>query len=87
MGKRKYSTVRVNRFDWESLAEDVEQQRIIIGIDVAKVPLTYPKLGNTGPAAVPLTLAQEADSLNPGDRVLCLGMGSGINAMALEIVW
>ncbi len=36
MGKRKYQTVRVNRFDWEALAEDVEQQRIIIDIDVAK---------------------------------------------------
>lgn len=58
-----------------------------LGIDVDKVPLTYPKLGNTGPAAVPLTLAQESESLNPGDRVLCLGMGSGINAMALEILW
>uniref|UniRef100_UPI003F6BFC56 3-oxoacyl-[acyl-carrier-protein] synthase III C-terminal domain-containing protein n=1 Tax=Congregibacter sp. TaxID=2744308 RepID=UPI003F6BFC56 len=58
-----------------------------LGIDVDKVPLTYPKLGNTGPAAVPLTLAQESESLKPGDRVLCLGMGSGINAMALEIAW
>ncbi len=36
MGKRKYRTVRVNQFDWESLAEDVEQQQIIIGVDVAK---------------------------------------------------
>lgn len=58
-----------------------------LGIDVNRVPLTYPRLGNTGPAAVPLTLAQESQSLSAGDRVLCLGMGSGINAMALEIAW
>jgi 3-oxoacyl-[acyl-carrier-protein] synthase III len=58
-----------------------------LGIDISRVPLTYPRLGNTGPAAVPLTLAQESETLNAGDRVLCLGMGSGINAMALEIAW
>jgi len=29
----------------------------------------------------------EADSLNAGDRVMLLGMGSGINAMATELVW
>jgi len=58
-----------------------------LGIDIDRVPLTYPRLGNTGPAAVPLTLAQESESLAAGDRVLCLGMGSGINAMALEILW
>jgi len=58
-----------------------------LGIDADRVPLTYPRLGNTGPAAVPLTLAQESASLTTGDRVLCLGMGSGINAMALELRW
>jgi len=59
----------------------------VLGIDPAKVPLTYPTLGNVGPASVPITLALEADSLQAGDRVLLLGIGSGINAMATEIVW
>jgi 3-oxoacyl-[acyl-carrier-protein] synthase-3 len=58
-----------------------------LGLDTAKVPLTFPRLGNVGPASVPITLSEEAPSLMPGDRVLCLGMGSGINAMATEILW
>lgn len=59
----------------------------VLGIDPAKTPLTFPTLGNVGPAAVPITLAEEVDSLSPGDRVLLLGLGSGINAMATEIIW
>jgi 3-oxoacyl-[acyl-carrier-protein] synthase-3 len=59
----------------------------VLGIDPAKAPLTFPVLGNVGPAAVPITLAEEAASLSPGDRVLLLGIGSGINAMATEIIW
>ncbi len=59
----------------------------VLGIDRDKAPLTFPTLGNVGPASVPITLAEEAASLRPGDRVLLLGIGSGINAMATEILW
>lgn len=59
----------------------------VLGIDPAKAPLTFPELGNVGPAAVPITLAGEVDTLQPGDRVLLLGIGSGINAMATEVIW
>ncbi len=59
----------------------------VLGIDPSKAPLTFPRLGNVGPAAVPITLAEEVDSLEPGDRVLMLGIGSGINAMATEVIW
>ena len=59
----------------------------VLGIDRSKTPLTFPTLGNVGPASVPITLAEEVDSLQPGDRVLLLGIGSGINAMATEILW
>lgn len=58
-----------------------------LGIDMTKVPLTFPFLGNVGPASVPITLSREADSLEPGDRVILMGMGSGINAAATEIIW
>jgi acyl-CoA:acyl-CoA alkyltransferase len=34
-----------------------------------------------------MTLASEADSLSSGDRVLCLGVGSGLNTALTEIVW
>ena len=37
--------------------------------------------------SVPFTLAGEVDSLEEGDRVLLMGIGSGLNASCLEIVW
>lgn len=58
-----------------------------LGIDMAKVPLTFPKYGNVGPAAVPITLASVQDRIQPGERVLCLGIGSGLNTSATEILW
>ena len=58
-----------------------------LGIDPARVPITFPTLGNIGPAAIPITLASVADTLSPGDSVLCLGIGSRLNAGVLEIQW
>lgn len=58
-----------------------------LGIDPAKVPLTFPFLGNVGPASIPITLSIESDSLEPGDQVLLLGIGSGLNASAMELIW
>jgi acyl-CoA:acyl-CoA alkyltransferase len=56
-------------------------------IDPVLVPRTFPTRGNLGPASVPFTLAGEADSLVDGDRVLLMGIGSGLNASCLEIAW
>jgi 3-oxoacyl-[acyl-carrier-protein] synthase-3 len=58
-----------------------------IGVDIARIPLTFPHLGNVGPAAIPITMASVADQIQQGDRVLCMGMASGLNASGLEIVW
>ena len=58
-----------------------------LGIDPDRVPLTFPKFGNIGPAAVPFTLAREAASLDAGDQIMCLGVGSGLNFAFLEIHW
>ena len=38
----------------------------VLGIDPTKAPLTFPTLGNVGPASVPITLAEEVDSLAAG---------------------
>lgn len=56
-------------------------------IDRSRVPLTFPKFGNVGPASIPITLAHEAESLVVGDRVLLCGIGSGINTSMLELAW
>jgi 3-oxoacyl-[acyl-carrier-protein] synthase III len=57
------------------------------GLDETRVPLTYPKFGNVGPASIPITLAQESTTLKRGDRVLLCGIGSGINTAMLELAW
>ncbi len=51
------------------------------------MPTTYPRYGNVGPASVPITLAQEQDSLRQGDRVLLMGVGSGLNTAMMELAW
>lgn len=58
-----------------------------LGIDPARVPLTYPQYGNVGPAAIPITLASVQDQITAGQRVLCMGIGSGLNTACTEIVW
>jgi 3-oxoacyl-[acyl-carrier-protein] synthase-3 len=58
-----------------------------LGIAADRVPRTFPDRGNIGPVSVPFTLAGEVDTLDGGDRVLLMGIGSGLNASCLEIVW
>ncbi len=58
-----------------------------LGIDPTLVPRTFPTYGNIGPASVPFTLAAQADELESGNRVLLMGIGSGLNASCTEIVW
>lgn len=83
-------------FDWQDLdryvihqVSTVHTEQICdrLGLDGAKVPRTFPTYGNMGPAAVPFTLAMEAPHLERGDRVLLMGIGSGLNACCAEIEW
>jgi 3-oxoacyl-[acyl-carrier-protein] synthase III len=59
----------------------------LLGVDMNLVPLTYPGFGNMGPAAVPYTLSTIASQINPGERVLLMGIGSGLNCAAAELIW
>jgi 3-oxoacyl-[acyl-carrier-protein] synthase III len=59
----------------------------LIGVDMNLVPLTYPGFGNMGPAAVPYTLSTVADEIVAGERVLLMGIGSGLNVAAAELIW
>ena len=83
-------------FEWSDLdcyvihqVSNVHTQAIsaALGIDPERVPLTFPLYGNIGPASIPFTLAQQAGRLSRGDRVGCLGIGSGLNASIIEITW
>ena len=83
-------------FDWSNLdmyilhqVSKVHNSAIIatMGIDPARVPTTFPLQGNIGPASVPFTLAQSVDALQSGDRIACMGIGSGLNAAVIEIDW
>lgn len=56
-------------------------------LDAAKVPTTFPRFGNVGPASIPITLVEEKDSLRRGDRVLLMGVGSGLNTAMMELAW
>lgn len=50
---------------------------------------TLETLGNTGAAALPLTmaLALETEAIQPKDNVAWLGIGSGINCQMLAVEW
>jgi 3-oxoacyl-[acyl-carrier-protein] synthase-3 len=58
-----------------------------LGIDPDRVPRTFPEWGNIGPVSVPFTLAGQVDELERDDRVLLMGIGSGLNASCAEVVW
>jgi acyl-CoA:acyl-CoA alkyltransferase len=58
-----------------------------LGIDPDRVPRTFPTRGNIGPVSVPFTLAGDIENLSEGDRILLMGIGSGLNASCVELVW
>jgi len=58
-----------------------------LGVDPQRFPVTVETYGNMGPAAVPFTLAKNADRMRAGERILLLGIGSGLNTSFAEIVW
>jgi 3-oxoacyl-[acyl-carrier-protein] synthase III len=83
-------------WNWSSMdryiihqVSDVHTDSIVkaTGMDRSRVPLTYPRFGNVGPASIPITLEQESGKLVQGDRVLLMGVGSGLNTAMLELAW
>lgn len=85
-----------NDTDWQHMSMYIAHQVSTVhtnlmceqlGIDPERLPLTFPTRGNMGPASVPFTLATNQSRLTPGDTVLLMGIGSGINAMGAELVW
>jgi 3-oxoacyl-[acyl-carrier-protein] synthase-3 len=67
-------------------------ERMVLGaleLDKKKTTVTYPWLGNTGSAALPLTLdyLEKEHSLNKGDVMALLGIGSGLTSLIMGIEW
>jgi 3-oxoacyl-[acyl-carrier-protein] synthase-3 len=58
-------------------------------LDLDRAHLTYPELGNIGPAAVPLTLALAVDAgrVRTGDSVALMGIGSGLSCCMMSVTW
>jgi 3-oxoacyl-[acyl-carrier-protein] synthase-3 len=83
-------------WDWKSMSRYVTHQvssihtdAIVkaVNLDRSRVPTTFPRLGNIGPASVPITLVEEQATLRRGDRVLLMGVGSGLNTAMMELAW
>ena len=83
-------------FDWSGIDWFIAHQTSVVhiramaaalGVPVDRFPLTLPTYGNMGPAAVPFTLARQVDDLRAGERLLLLGIGSGLNTSYAEIIW
>ena len=83
-------------FDWTDAARFVAHQTSVkhitamaaaLGVSLDRCPMTVESHGNLGAAAVPFTLAQNVDRLQPGMRVMLLGIGSGLNTSFAEIIW
>jgi 3-oxoacyl-[acyl-carrier-protein] synthase-3 len=83
-------------FDWSDMdryiAHQVSQVHTAamcrtLSIDPDRVPRSFPTRGNMGPASIPFTLATQVDTLQTGDRVMLMGVGSGLNGCCTEVVW
>lgn len=55
----------------------------------SKIYINFTTLGNIGPAAVPVSMAQaiEAGRVKQGDQLGLLGIGSGINCSMMSVTW
>jgi len=60
-----------------------------LGLDKSKDFSTIEYLGNIGSVALPITMAIGIDQgcLNPGDKVVMMGIGSGIVCLMLGLAW
>ncbi len=85
--------VSVDQFDRSVCHQvGVAHQKLMLeslGIDPAIDFSTFPWLGNTGSAALPISMAIACEEgfIGPGHRVAMLGIGSGINCLMLDVQW
>ncbi len=89
-------TEAAEHFDWSDLDAYVIHQvskvhtaaiTSSLAIDPERTPVIFPTRGNIGPASVPFTLALNAAGFEAGQRIACMGIGSGLNSAVIEIAW
>jgi len=66
-----------------------EQTMSAMGLSEVETITTYDFLGNTGSAALPVTLShlEEKKDLKEGDKIALLGIGSGLTSIMLGVEW
>lgn len=83
-------------FDWSDLDSYVIHQvsqvhtaaiTSALGIDPSRTPVIFRTRGNVGPASIPFTLALHSAEFEAGQRIACMGIGSGLNSAVVEIRW
>jgi 3-oxoacyl-[acyl-carrier-protein] synthase III len=90
----------VASFDWDTDSYDVYCLHQVskvhtgavanqLGLDQDRFPSQFPRFGNIGPAGVPTVLSKAVEDgvVTDGTRVMLMGVGSGINAAAAEVIW
>lgn len=60
-----------------------------LGLDLSKDHMTFDRFGNTGSAALPLTLAfaSKGDRFKRNDEIAMLGIGSGLHTIMMGLKW
>jgi 3-oxoacyl-[acyl-carrier-protein] synthase III len=78
----EYCIHQVSRRHADQLASTLE-------IVLEKALLIVDRFGNIGPASVPIVLSKavELGRIQPGDRVVLAGIGSGLNCTVGEVIW
>lgn len=93
---RAWEQAHLDGWDWTNMSSYITHQisnahtnSIIgaVGLDRDRIPMTFPRWGNVASAALPMTLAEYAPTFSSGDRILCMGVGSGLNTALMEITW
>ncbi|MDO5698416.1 MAG: 3-oxoacyl-ACP synthase III [Dermatophilus congolensis] len=59
----------------------------VLDLPPSKFPMTVAEYGNIGPVALPFTLGLHQHLFNKGDRMLLMGIGSGLNTSYTEVTW
>lgn len=59
----------------------------LTGVEMDRIPVTVTDWGNVAAEAAPMTLAAHQKNVSRGERVLLLGVGSGLNTAFMEVQW